>query len=1166
MPTLENLLEGRFKSGNTTYKLDEIKSGATGEIIWPLNLTYELVVSSLAVVYSSGTQINARATNYAYVTGEIITKRGTTVIDDSVKVLTPVTWNNSNYFALKVVEGVTTNYLTGVDHDPVNYPGYGMGVDPDYPNGIDCKVSKLSYNGTEFEIASASRPTIHQQGNTATATGTTDITTAFEYALSTNQFNHSGGTVTVSGTQTYSVQTSYLWTSQATSTAITSTGNTRSHLPDTLLITPTPKSIAQDLSSFVLDVNSTSSKITYQTIASLDGKAGTPKNVEVLAAVYEYRNLQISQYGYNDLPAKGGSAYPTYLLLQMEYSIDGVWQTGYLSGYPANGATTATLSATGHSTTVNVAYKRKSGSSWVTDTDKGLVTATTRGYNEDTQHTTATVSYPNRRVTVSKGSLSDTKDVTVYQAANAKHRKSHTYDHYVFSLSSSTATSAQTTISFSGLAYFNDVYYWDSEAPDTTGTSYESQYPTTVTQQSPASPSATINTTTHQITIPANSGSTGREFTFRGTYNNKYDDDSITQSGEQYTYETPSVDLDYEVIGAAALTGYPTIYIEQVVKLNGTKVATLKGSLTGGATSGTARDTSAGMEANFSIYSTTGSVVSGNGGSFNSNNAAVSTSTRGTTTGAERDVVTGITVTLEINGKRGTSGTKKARQAANAYERTEPASYSSCRISAVSPSGNLPCTETTVTATVKASGVDAKDIYTSYDDGDHATGYTGGGSFTDREVTADVLYYRKGSSGSYSSVSNSNSFTADNRFNTSSVTWYIYAKKGTAESSTTTKTQNADAKSDWKYDSYDVSTSVGSGISAAGGTATITATGSRRKYKTWTDGTVVDASTVPFEPTITLESNPGTSIFWKSNDESYNSSTGVKTVTLNHRDMTNNVTTDSVTVRGSVTGKNSDVSVSAMNVLTETTVNGSWGAPYPITHDYSIKDFTISAYTTAASPAPFSGGETTYTATAHHYVTNYHDRPVYKIYSSWTEEYNDDNHREFYRTDSEATGAATEVTGDPVTMYTSLAWVTIDTTNSKLIFTAQSSGSQPRSGYVSAKNADGGSYTNINVFQAGYAEISRSPAFLVFNAAGGEKTFTVTYAYTTFDITYPRPKVGQNPILNIVPSNGGSASGTGSLVVTVECGPKDVSDLLDGIITIHPTAAGLSDLTIRVTQ
>ena len=35
MPTLDNILEGRIKIGGVTYKLDEIKHGGTGRVIWP---------------------------------------------------------------------------------------------------------------------------------------------------------------------------------------------------------------------------------------------------------------------------------------------------------------------------------------------------------------------------------------------------------------------------------------------------------------------------------------------------------------------------------------------------------------------------------------------------------------------------------------------------------------------------------------------------------------------------------------------------------------------------------------------------------------------------------------------------------------------------------------------------------------------------------------------------------------------------------------------------------------------------------------------------------------------------------------------------------------------------------------------------------------------------
>ena len=87
----------------------------------------------------------------------------------------------------------------------------------------------------------------------------------------------------------------------------------------------------------------------------------------------------------------------------------------------------------------------------------------------------------------------------------------------------------------------------------------------------------------------------------------------------------------------------------------------------------------------------------------------------------------------------------------------------------------------------------------------------------------------------------------------------------------------------------------------------------------------------------------------------------------------------------------------------------------------------------------------------------------------------------------------------------------------------------------------------------------------MFGADGGTKTFTVSYEYTTFSVTYPRPTITM-PSLVISPGSGGSMSGTGTVTITVNCGPKDTEDLLSGIINIHPNADGLSDLSVRVSQ
>lgn len=430
--------------------------------------------------------------------------------------------------------------------------------------------------------------------------------------------------------------------------------------------------------------------------------------------------------------------------------------------------------------------------------------------------------------------------------------------------------------------------------------------------------STTINATSYnKLAIPANGTTSDREFDVYASWDGwpQSANASFTQSGVTITYGIPRVTLGYDTIGAAALTGYPTVSIEQDVYNGGTFLCTMSGSISGGATSGTIRDDNNTMSADFSV-SYSGSAVSGTGASFNSADGGVTTATRGVTIGDIRVVANNIIATVSMdNGQSGSnSQAQSVSQAANQLERTEPIAYSSCRISAISPSGTPGCSPVTIGVTVLASGTDEKYIYTSYDDGDTQTGYSGGEPFTDRSVTADTLYYRKGSSGSYSSASDTNSFTADNRYNTSAVTWFIKAQKGDATSSEVTKGQGADTQSDWIYGDYAVTISVGSGITAAGGTASVSAVGTRSRYRAWTDGTPVSGTVstgLPYAPSLSLD-GAGSSIFWLS-DESSDSSTGVTTATLNHRDMENNETTDSVTVVATAGDASDSGSASATN-------------------------------------------------------------------------------------------------------------------------------------------------------------------------------------------------------------------------------------------------------------
>lgn len=872
MSTLEKLLEGKFKIGNTTYKLDEIKDGANGNIIWPLNLTYVIVANTIALHYSSGTKILANASNYAYVTATVQVYRGTTLVETRANERMSITTiSDTTHFEIR---NGNTVYAKNLDDS-----NKGMGYQP-FPNGLTCDITNYGYSG----VSVTTNPlTVEQQANTKTASGTTDVTTAFEFTISSNQFYHTGGTISIDGTQTYNVKTAYSWTSGATSEETTSTGNTRSHNPDTLLVTPTPQSIASDKSSVTFAANNGSSDITYQIMASLDGKGGTAKSVKVLAAIYAYSNLQILLYGYSLIPASGGQEYANSIPFSIDYSLDGVAQ-GTLSGVVASGATTATASHNGHSVTVNVVYMRKVNGSWVLDSGRGLVSATTRGYNEDSGNTTDTVTYPERKVGLSLASLTAEESTTVYQQRNYKYEKSGSRSQTSYSvwLSTDSVSADQNTVYVYGRAYYSFLWAWVSEAPDTQGSDYSNVYPTSIST-SPDVGSGNISVANHRVTIPANTSGSARSFRITGSYGGYSDYADVDQEALQYSYTTPRVSIEYDTIGAAGGTLYPIINFSQDKYQGSTKVGTITGQLSNGATSGTASDGSS-----FSLTQINGSGVNG---SFSTSNAGVTIGSRGTTEGSERVAARYIYVKLKCHGLTGdsydTDGYVSCNQAANYKGSYIDPVYTSVRIVSLSKTSVNTCAETAVTASVKATWTDGGYKYSAFYDGD-TSAYTGLTQHNDEAVTGtNGVTMRLNSTTDFSN--STNEFKVSNLHNTSSKTHSVVAMFGDKTSSASSVTQAADSQSDWLTRDYLVSVSIASnGVNAAGGTATVSASASHTKYKKWmSDNTEVSgsASSVSDTPTLSLV------------DMSSSGAFSLSGTTVTHRYMDNAETTDSVKVK-----------------------------------------------------------------------------------------------------------------------------------------------------------------------------------------------------------------------------------------------------------------------------
>lgn len=69
------------------------------ELLWPSGYSYHIVANTVAIHYSSGNQINAAGTNYAYFTGDVRLQRGQSIIQTiSNAVLTPQSLSSAYFY------------------------------------------------------------------------------------------------------------------------------------------------------------------------------------------------------------------------------------------------------------------------------------------------------------------------------------------------------------------------------------------------------------------------------------------------------------------------------------------------------------------------------------------------------------------------------------------------------------------------------------------------------------------------------------------------------------------------------------------------------------------------------------------------------------------------------------------------------------------------------------------------------------------------------------------------------------------------------------------------------------------------------------------------------------------------------------------------------------
>jgi hypothetical protein len=200
----------------------------------------------------------------------------------------------------------------------------------------------------------------------------------------------------------------------------------------------------------------------------------------------------------------------------------------------------------------------------------------------------------------------------------------------------------------------------------------------------------------------------------------------------------------------------------------------------------------------------------------------------------------------------------------------------------------------------------------------------------------------------------------------------VNGSSSSAKATDTASIVNEITNSNYSPSDYTVSVSIGSGLTAAGGSSTVTATASHKAYNYYTSGSYCGqhdvADTVKWRITsngnsrFSHPSSGGSTISaGGSNITVYNSGTSVS-----HSSMGTNVTTDTVTVTAyniSNTATSSTASKSISNVLEgitftvnsktisyQGTTKGTVTARYTSGSTKDVENNTATSYTDAANP------------------------------------------------------------------------------------------------------------------------------------------------------------------------------------------------------------------------
>lgn len=744
------------------------------------------------------------------------------------------------------------------------------------------------------------------------------------------------------------------------------------------------------------------------------------------------------------------------------------------------------------------------------------------------------------------------------------------YTGYRIELNNTDFTPSGGTATVTGYAQFTARPYesWTSGAVTygSTVSSEEEQTPGSIS----VSPSgATISGTT--ITFPANTGSSEKVYTVTGRWSSytatEYAYVYGTDTGKTYT-DLRITSFDYpnsRIIPASGGSMYPTVAIS--IKCNGT---TMTGSVSDGST---VCEVSGG-----SYTATVNLAYSG------APNGFVSANSLGTNETSSATLLASVSVTATKGSLSATSATRNVSQERNVKSVYSQGTYAitsmsvTPKIGSTAISGAIPAKSATVTLEILVSGSGTTTRY-RYTSG----AYSGGDTVTDTDKPlsqADLASLSVTSGGSAVTVSNLE-FTASNQHNLTAKTYSISANyEGTTR--TASVQQAADAKKDGSATPH-ISLSLSSNnLTAGGGYVDVIATAYSTAGKVWaSDGTPVSGESSKTDNTSSVllditQSSQGA--FPSVTPIATDTTNHTKTFRISHRDMTNNITTDTISVTArNGSAQSSALSYSVSNELenTEYEEEGEvvWGGSYPIASNYKAT-LTLDNYNSQSAPAPFYGGTTSYTASAYHDVSYYHDGTVpintYRRYTSWSAEKDDSSHKELVSTTYDTSRyRGVLITGSTRRIPDGLSlsgpsWVGIDASAKVITIYAQGDNDARADDIVATNTTDPNHATaSRTIYQAAYASLEAIVEAFIFEPGGGNGRFDISWIRTGWNVTHSGSG-GKDPITFISPISGGSASGRNTETIAFTVGANSESVPIFAEIAITPTTEGLDAVYVDV--